>query len=195
MRPTLAGRALTLLFLTLPAGCQSAHHVDFVPIDTRVVSEPLPPEGPERVEGPLSRVKLNWRVYGRSRPGEGLDRGPELVARVTCRNGSSQGFTLDQGSLRILDDEGRPAYPDLTDADREMALTTPPGAVITYEIRFRPEGEISLERVGSIRLFWSFRIGGHQQDMETKFFRRSIAEPRRSGLSYGGNYPFVFFPR
>ena len=192
MRPTLTGRALPL-FLLIIAACQTTHRIDFVPVDTRVLST-HEWDDPEEKGGGWSRVQVSWRVYGWYRDEGDRERGPEIIVILTCVNRSKEAFILEKDGLRILDDEGRPFYPDMTQADREAPLVTPPGSTYSFQIPFRPEGEVSLDRVASIRVAWAFQIGEVRRELETKFFRRSIAAPRREGWNVGTYWPFFLFP-
>ncbi len=190
-RPAWVGWALFVLGQA--TGCQTTHRIDFVPVETRVLSEP----GlglPEGEESDWSRVRIRWAVRGWFRSEGERDMGPGIRVRLTCRNGSKYPFVLEQDSLRILDDEDRPFEPEMTEADRATVLRAPPGATVTFEIDFRPKGPVALDKVASIRLSWTFRLGDEQRELMTKFFRSSLAPARPVGWTFGVHYPFLFFP-
>ena len=193
MRPTLSGWALSLILIAAPIGCRSTHRIDFVPIHSRIVSD-SGIEGEEKSDG--DRVRISWRVYGwyGTAEEEGKDIGPEFMVSMTCNNGAGVPFVLEQESLRILDDEGRSFFPDITEADRATALECGPDSTTTFQVPFRPEQEVVLERVASIRIGWAYRLGTRRREMETKFFRESVAPQSRVGTSIGFYFPFVFIP-
>lgn len=197
MRLRLAGRALPLLILPILAACRTPHRIDFIPIDSRVISgyEADGPTGDGKVEG---TVRIGWSTFGLYRDAEerepGGERWPKVVVGLTCSNGSDATFVLDQGSMHILDDEGRRFDPDVTVEDRDATLACKPGASVTFVIPFCGAPEIDLEKVGSIRVIWSYRLGGRRREVQTKFFRSSFVEPRRPIGSFGLVFPFWGFP-
>ena len=190
MRGTVARAAISAAILAITSACRSTHRVDFVAIDTKEVSRVGEDGHPDPLLG--DRVEAAWQVRGWHPKGE--ERDPEILVAATFRNRSAERFVLGRESLRIVDDEGRSFVPKLTDADSATDLIVDPGATVTFRIPFRPEAEIRLERVASIRVRWSYQVGGVEREMETKFFREAVAPGRDRPARFGFSFPFFFTP-
>ena len=182
---------LTTVFLLV--GCQTTHRIGFVPVESRVLSGPDLPAEEDRGD-PSSRIRISWRVSGWYREEGEEDRGPEIDVALYCSNVSQEAFVIEPATLRILDDEGRAFHPDLTAEERSSTLVCDPESAATFVIPFRPEAWLDLANVASIRIIWSYRVGPYEREMQTKFFRTSIASPDRHWWSFGLYFPFVVIP-
>ena len=194
MRPT---RHLPMAILVLTAmaalpACRSTYSVDFVPLDTKRLSIVEAEQGASerRPAGrPEERVKVAWAIRAWTKKLEdGTESDPEILVGITIKNRLEENFTLLQDRMQIRDDEDREFRPKLTEADRDTQLVVPPGDSVTFQVAFATEEEVRLERVASVRLRWTYRVGEIEREFETKFFRQSVAPASSSprfGLYFG----------
>ncbi len=187
MRSLSMGILVLVALAVLPA-CRSTYSVNFVPLDTKQLSFSEAEQEPNERQPagrPEERVKVAWAIRGWTKKLEdGTESDPEILVSITIKNGLSENFTLLQDRMQILDDEAREFRPRLTESDRDTRLVVPPGDAVTFRVPFTSEDEVLLERVASIRLRWTYRVGEHERDFETKFFRQSVA-PGSSSPGFG----------
>jgi hypothetical protein len=96
-----------------------------------------------------------------------------LNVRFEVRNTSGETFTLDPSGLALMDDEGRRVSGAQAWAGRNPAgvIHVAAGADATYELLFDLPPEVHLERLGSVRLVWPYKLGEASGETSTKFLR------------------------